>query len=135
MEGFDITQILNILQAIAKFIGVDPAILAGVAGVTLTNIVVVNLLKAYLPTVIINSRIPWVVALICLVEAVATVYRPGNPFTFKLGATIVILGFGLWASTVGSWATAKIALHKVGTPASNPSGGAKPATPLGGSSG
>lgn len=129
----DIDQVMNILQAIAKFVGVDPGVLAGVGLTALSNIVVVNLLKTHLSKFIFNSRIPWVVGIICLVEAAASAYS--SPFTFRVGATIGILAVGLYVSTIGSWATAKIGLHKMGTPASNASGGAKPAAPLGGSGG
>lgn len=124
MDSDTLTQILGFLQVIAKAIGVNPAILLGVAGATASNIILVNLLKALFPTVIANSRIPYLVAGVALVEAVGSAWH--TPVTLNVVGGVGILGVALWASTIGAWTTAKIALHKVGTPASNPSGGAKP---------
>ena len=109
-------EILDILQAISGFLGLDfGSLLASAAGIT----IVVNFLKATPPfSNFINGNAAIIAsAVLALVVSASIMW---GQWLQMLEATVLIT-----VLSVGGWASVKMLMHKVGTLPTNQSGGRK----------
>ena len=109
-------EILDILQAISNFLGLDfGSLLASAAGVT----IVINFLKATPPfsEFIKGNVIILATSVLSLIISASILW---GQWLQILEATVLIA-----VLSVAGWATAKMLMHKVGTKPTNSSGGGK----------
>ncbi len=108
-------DIVNVLESISKFFGLDWGTLLTIAG---SITVVVNFLKATKPfsNFVEGNNIPYVTALLSLGVSAVTMW--GLWVQMLLSAAMITV------ISIGGWATAKTLFHKAGTQPTNDSGGA-----------
>ena len=107
-------EIINIITTIAEYFGLDIVSLMSMAvGIT----VLVNFLKATPPfsTFVSGAIIPVITFALAFVVSGVSLWGNWLP--------LLISGVLIGVLSIGGWATAKMLMHKAGTPASNKSGG------------
>lgn len=116
---------VTVFNMIAQLLGFeDPAaVLTVVGGGAAAVIALTQALKALLPTLINNSRVLYVSGVVSVLPAIYA-YWPA-PFAFRGILQGIFVGLAIFLTSTGVWSGLKTMAHKVGTPASNPSGGGK----------
>lgn len=125
---------ISVFNMIAQLLGFDDpgALLSVVGGGAAAVMTLSQSVKALLPKLINNSKVLYFSAAASIIPAVYG-YWPA-PFALKGLLQGAFVGVAIFLTATGIWSGLKTVAHKVGTPATNASGGA-PAAPLGGSGG
>jgi len=120
---------ISIFTTIAQLLGFENVTgLMGTIGVSATTVIAITqAAKAWFPKVINNSRVVYVSAGLSLLPAVVQFWP--QPFGFRGLLQGLFVGAATFATATGVWSGIKTQMHKMGTPASNASGGAKETPP------